>query len=222
MCDQTGCNGMDLCPSCIKNLPWVKYACARCALPLANSSSPICGACSNKKIYFENTHAPFLFSKFIQEAIYEYKFNHKLHYGKLLAQLLLRHIENKKLVAPDILLPVPLYCNRIRKRGFNQSLEIARIVSKKIKCEINTNAVQRVRETHVQMQLPAKKRAANVKNAFVLNSRPEIFKDKHIAIIDDVMTTGNTANEVAKCLQKASAKKIDVWCIARVSARKCE
>ena len=216
-CDAAGQGDMDLCTYCYANLPWIKYACKRCALPLAVENSSVCGACSNRKIYFNHAFVPFLYDQVIRESIHQFKFNHKLNHGELLATLLFRQIQKQQIAIPDILIPVPLHRDRIRKRGFNQALEIARTLSKHISCTISTKDIRRTKATHAQMNLPAAKRQANVKNAFQLNPTHSNIKDKHIAIIDDVMTTGSTVNEVAKCLQKIGAKRIDVWCMARVA-----
>jgi len=216
-CNDAGHNGMDLCKRCLQRLPWVEYACGRCALPLPSSKAKVCGACSNRELYFDYSLTPFQFDGFIRDAIYQFKFNHKLNQGKLLAELLLRHIDEKQLEIPELIIPVPLHKKRLRQRGYNQALEIARIVSKKIGSEIAYKAIYRNRDTSVQMNLPAKQRHKNVKDAFSVKDNSTVFKNKHACIIDDVMTTGNTVNEVAKCVRKAGAKRVDVWCIARVA-----
>jgi ComF family protein len=224
-CNDAGHNGIDLCERCFLNLPWVKYSCKRCALPLPNDDANICGACTNRDLYFDYASAPFQFDGFIRDAIYQFKFNNKLNHGKLLAQLLLQHIEGMQLEPPELIIPVPLHKKRMRQRGYNQALEIARIVNKELaeeyakeyKCELDYDVVYRNRDTSVQMDLPAKQRHKNVKGAFSVKENLNILKNKHVCILDDVMTTGNTVNEVAKCLRKAGAKRIGVWCIARVA-----
>ena len=216
-CDDAGQSDMDLCVCCYQHLPWIEHACERCALPLPGSNAPVCGACSRRELYFNHASSPFQFEGFIRDAIYEFKFNNKLNQGKLLAQLFLRHIEKNHIEIPEVVVPVPLYKKRIQKRGYNQALEIARIVSKELGCELAYNEIYRNRDTSVQMDLPAKKRHNNVKDAFSVKEKSTILKNKHVCIIDDVMTTGNTVNEVAKCVRKAGTKRIDVWCVARVA-----
>ena len=134
----------------------------------------------------------------------------------MLASLFCQSIEKTNLDLPDILLPVPLHKKRIKTRGFNQSLELTRMIGEKLNIEAHRNSVKRIRDTHAQMKLPAKKRENNVKNAFALNTKKQNLKNKHVAIVDDVMTTGNTVNEVAKCIHLAGASRISVWCMARV------
>ncbi|MFK7815045.1 MAG: double zinc ribbon domain-containing protein [Gammaproteobacteria bacterium] len=216
-CNDTGHNGMDICERCFQNLPWVEYACQRCALPLPNSNSSTCGACMNRDLYFDAASAPFQFDGFIRDAIYQFKFNQKLNQGKLLAQLLLQHIEGMQLETPELIIPVPLHKKRMRQRGYNQALEVARIVGKEYGIKLNYDSVYRNRDTSLQMELPAKQRYKNVKGAFSTKESTTVLKNKHVCIIDDVMTTGNTVNEVAKCLRKAGAGRVDVWCVARVA-----
>ena len=216
-CNNAGHNGMDLCQRCFQRLPWVEYACSCCALPLSNENANTCGACTNRDLYFDHALSPFQFDGFIRDAIYQFKFNQKLNQGKLLADLLLRHVEEKQLAMPELIIPVPLHKKRMRQRGYNQALEIARIVSKHLNSELEYNSVYRNRDTSVQMDLPAKQRHKNVKDAFSVRENSTTLKNKQVCIIDDVMTTGNTVNEVAKCLKKAGADKISVWCIARVA-----
>lgn len=214
-CNDRGENGLDLCHRCRERLPWTAYSCKRCARPLADDDAETCGSCDNQDIYFDRTFAPFLFDQFIREAIYEFKFNGKLNYGMLLARLLARYVRQRQLEAPDMLVPVPLYHKRLRKRGFNQALKVARVLGKSIHCPVSFKDVRRIRETQEQMELPAAQRYANVRNAFALRTSRSPFNGKRVAVIDDVMTTGNTVNEMAKCLRRAGAKEIHVWVIAR-------
>lgn len=216
-CNDKGQDGLDLCRRCYQNLPWMTHACARCAMPLPTNSPSYCGFCINRNLYFDQTFASFIFDQFVREAVYQFKFNHRLNYGKLLAQLLARYIQNQNLAKPDVLIPVPLHRKRLRERGFNQALEIVRILDKQINSTISVKDIRRVRETHAQMKLPAKHRHANVKDAFKLRTSNSSFKGQHVIVVDDVMTTGNTVNEVAKCIKNAGAERIDVWCIARVA-----
>ena len=161
-CEGIGENGIDLCGRCYENLPWNQAACKRCALPLPSGDAESCGACSKRELYFDHATAAFQFEGFIQDAVYQFKFNQKLNQGKLLAQLLLSHVKANVIETPDIIIPVPLHKNRIRQRGYNQALEIARIISVNLGCELSYNEIFRNRDTSVQMELPAKQRAKNV------------------------------------------------------------
>jgi len=113
---------------------------------------------------------------------------------------------------PDLILPVPLHKARYRERGFNQAIEIARTVAKEMQIPLDLTSCRRHRDTPHQTQLPAKKRHKNLKNAFSI-IKP--IHARHIAILDDVMTTGSTAHELACVLKKAGANRVDVWVCAR-------
>ena len=84
-CNDEGHGEMDLCMRCYENLPWIQYSCKRCALPLENEDSVVCGSCSNNKIYFDHAFVPLLYEKFVRDSFHQFKFNSKLNHGKLLA-----------------------------------------------------------------------------------------------------------------------------------------
>lgn len=119
---------------------------------------------------------------------------------------------------PQIIIPIPLHPRRLRQRGFNQALEIAKPIAKKFHVPLDTAHCQRVRYTEAQTQIPAEHRGSNVKNAFVVDKKffcGENSNISHVAIMDDVVTTGHTVNELSRALRKAGVKTIDVWCCAR-------
>lgn len=184
-------------------------------MPLPNADTTFCGACANRSLYFDRALVPFLFAQFVRDAVHQFKYNDKLNYGKLLSQLLLQHIQRQDIAIPELLVPVPLHPKRLRKRGFNQALEIARVLSKGVHSPISYKEVRRIRKTSAQTGLSANKRYRNVRNAFAVQASETLFKGCSVAIIDDVMTTGSTVNEVARCLRWAGAEKIQVWCVAR-------
>ena len=123
-------------------------------------------------------------------------------------------IERRQLALPDVLVPVPLHARRLRQRGYNQALELARPVAKHLDIELDVNSCLRHKATAEQMGLPAKKRASNLKGAFAV---VKSFEDKHVAIIDDVMTTGSTVHELTQQLINSGARQVDVWVCARVA-----
>ena len=114
---------------------------------------------------------------------------------------------------PQALLPVPLHPNRWRERGYNQALELARPIAQRLGIRLLPNALQRLRDTPQQAQLALPQRQRNIRAAFAV---PQALALQHIAIIDDVMTTGSTANEIARVLRAAGVKRVQVWVCARV------
>ncbi len=113
---------------------------------------------------------------------------------------------------PDSFVPVPLHHTRLRRRGFNQSLEIARVLSRRLGTPFDARCLKRIRASVPQTALPAKQRLQNPKGTFALRRAP---RGRSIAIVDDVMTTGATANEAARVLRKAGVEHVEVWVAAR-------
>jgi len=175
----------------------------------------LCGHCLKVKPYFDETIVPFHYQSPISNLITELKFKRKLYNSVVLGVLLAKHLKKQKnLEQPDLIMPVPLHKKRLRERGFNQALEIARLVSKHLQIPLDYQSCVRVRHTTAQASIHAKERKHNIKNAF------EVIKPlraKHIAIIDDVMTTGSTTNEIARVLKKAGVNKVSIWCCARTN-----
>ncbi len=119
---------------------------------------------------------------------------------------------------PEILIPMPMHTQRLQQRGYNQALELARFFAAHFQLELDYKTLQRNRPTLLQAGLSAKERQKNVKNAFNINAHTHISRlsgIKHIALIDDVMTTGSTLNEAAKILKQSGIKRVDAWIIAR-------
>ena len=208
-----------LCQACESDLPWLGDACQQCALPLAtNKSNHLrCPDCLSKPPPFEHVYALFHYQHPISHFITQLKFHKQLLYAKIFGLLLaerLMNIYKNQTSQPQLLIPMPLHKKRLRARGFNQSLEISRAIKKKLGLAIDTQVCQRIKATQAQSLLvDQQQRAANVKNAF--QATP--LKEKHILIIDDVMTTGHTLKELSRELRKNGAVRIDVACCARTS-----
>ena len=113
---------------------------------------------------------------------------------------------------PKLLISIPLHIHRYRQRRFNQATEIARPISRQLGIPLNLNACVRVRNTTPQFDLPAKQRKKNLRKAFEMKNA---ISADHVAIIDDVVTTGTTVNEVAKLMRQSGVRKIDIWSFAR-------
>lgn len=197
-----------LCEACHADLPWQQYCCQRCALPLEHPAT-VCGGCLRKSPPFDTAIAPLRYGWPLDRLLTRFKFSHRLSHGRLLAQLLADHIPRDDL--PTAIVPVPLHPARLRQRGFNQAHELAATLGRHFKVPVLPNACVRQRETDNQSELSAIQRHHNLKNAFAVRVKPPT----HLAIADDVMTTGSTVAELAKTLKRAGAEKISVWCVAR-------
>jgi ComF family protein len=141
-----------------------------------------------------------------------FKFHQDLAAGRLLADLFCR--KTFGIDRPDALVPVPLHSARLRKRGFDQALELAKMIAKHKALPLRSDLLLRTRNTAAQSYLDANQRRHNLKNAFVASKRA---MPRHVALIDDVMTTGATVHECAKVLLKAGVRRVDIWVIARVA-----
>ncbi len=143
------------------------------------------------------------------------KFQRQLSHARVLAHLIVHKINSSwyhHQCLPDVLLPVPLHQDRLRERGFNQALELAKPIAKACKMRLDVHGVARIKATPAQSGLSAKERRMNLLDAFqVLGD----YQGKTVAIIDDVMTTGQTLSMLAGVLKKAGAIDVHVWCIAR-------
>lgn len=122
---------------------------------------------------------------------------------------ILKHAIQQK---PQLLIPVPLHRRRLRSRGFNQAIELAKPVSRRLNIPIDRTACQKLRHTQAQSELPAKVRIQNLKNAFQLT---RAISASHVAIIDDIYTTGATTQTLAHTLKKHGVTTIEAWCLAR-------
>ncbi|MGR9012465.1 MAG: ComF family protein [Gammaproteobacteria bacterium] len=171
----------------------------------------VCGRCLSRQPAFDRTYAPFIHQGAIRHLIGSLKFGANYKNARLLGMLLADHLKQAA-DRPDLILPVPLHKARYRQRGFNQAIEIARTVSRELQIPLDLNSCKRNRDTPHQTRLPAKKRRKNLKNAF---SIVKPIRARHIAILDDVMTTGSTAHELAHALKKAGASRVDVWVCGR-------
>ena len=163
-------------------------------------------------MYFDAAQALFLYRPPVDRLIQNLKYHRQLSLARVLGNLLAKHLDANMTIRPDILVPVPLHPARLRERGYNQSLELARIVARRFDLPLTTHAVKRVRATPPQTTLTSSERRRNVRNAFHTASN---FSGKRVAIIDDVMTSGHTANALAKCLRRAGAINVVVWVVAR-------
>ena len=213
---------ISLCNACKNDFPVLDNACQQCGLPLesASDSSVICGQCIQSPPAVDYTLCLYHYQIPLDYLITELKYNQKLPHASILGQLFLaRLLDVAPEDVPDAILPVPLHKSRLVKRGFNQSLEIARPIAKKLKIPIALDIVRRKRQTRAQADLTAIERKKNVRDCFEIIKQETLSAYQHIVIIDDVVTTGSTTNELARLLKKAGVKKVGVWSVARAVIR---
>jgi ComF family protein len=200
-----------ICAGCEAELPRLPLTCcALCSVPLL--SGAVCGACLQKPPSFDRVSAAFAYDFPIDALIHAFKYGRRLALAPVLGEALAGG------AAPDVdvLVPMPLAPRRLSERGFNQALEIARFVSRRHGIPIVATGCRKIIETPPQAALPWKERAKNVRRAFVCDAT---FNGLRIAVVDDVLTTGATLNELARVLRKAGAVSVAGWVVARTLPR---
>lgn len=214
LCGAPGFDDRDICASCNQELPWIESSCVQCAIPLADDSGDRlrCGNCLKKSPSFDHSLSLFSYERNAVSLIQQLKFNQKLACSRLLGTMLADLVEQAGPCLPDCVLPVPLNKKRLRQRGFNQSVELARTAVKQFDLKLDVSSVERIRDTPSQSGLDKQQRRKNIRGAFRL-VRP--VNAGHVAIVDDVVTTTSTVNELARVLKKAGVRRVDVWSIAR-------
>jgi ComF family protein len=204
----------DFCNPCLNSLPHLTYdGCMVCALPVKGSR--ICGACLANPPAFDRSVAALEYTFPIDALLQRFKYGANLAMARVLADLLVARIKSpggNTVALPDFIVPMPLHSGRLRERGFNQALELARRVSKKTGVALLPDACQRIRDTPSQTGLPWKEREQNIRGAFTCEAE---LDGRHVAMLDDVMTTGATLNELAKVLRKSGATQVSGWVVAR-------
>jgi len=197
-----------LCAACRNDLPHHNGpSCPVCAHP--SPQQAICGACLKNPPAFDATHAAFIYDFPLDALLKHLKYGGNLVLVDFFAQALLEHLSAHP---PDWLIPMPLHPQRLKHRGFNQSLEIARSLSRLSGIPLLAESVSRTRHSEPQAGLPLAKRAANVRGIFAVSGD---FKGKSILLVDDIMTSGASLNELAKTLKKAGAIRVECLVAAR-------
>lgn len=197
-----------LCGDCTNDLPYHRTpACPICALPTAGGET--CGACLKHPPAFSRTLAAFDYAFPVDALLHAFKYSGQLPVAEALAQPLADLARTRPL--PDALVPMPLHPARLKERGFNQAMELARALSRRLNVPVLPDAVVRQKDTAPQAGLPWKERRRNIRGAF--DCRQD-FTGKRLAVVDDVMTTGATLGELAKTLTKNGAE-VELWVVAR-------
>ena len=216
LCNEPAEAEMPICVACEAEMPWLGEHCQTCALPLPEAGLT-CDGCLLEPPAYEQVAVPWRYDFPVDSLITRFKHNAKWPFGHLLADVLsqyLQHRFDEDLPRPDALLPVPLAAKRLRQRGFNQAAMLARWLSRQLDLPCEENVVHRIQDTSAQQDLDAKARKRNLRNAFALTSDANV-KGRHLALVDDVLTTGATAQALARLLMNAGAARVDVYCLAR-------
>jgi ComF family protein len=211
ICRERGGNGVDLCETCLHCLPTNRVACGRCGLPLAMVSG-LCGACLRHPPPQAATRATFVYRAPLDRLLPRAKFHGDLASLHLLGTLMARELADAD--RPLALVPLPLHRERLRRRGYDQALELARPLARRLALPLCDDLLRRVRATSAQSRRDAAARRRNVRDAFAVRASATV--PAHVALVDDVMTTGATARAAAVALLRGGASRVDVWVCARV------
>lgn len=245
LCGTDTSRSMDLCLDCEKDLPVNNRSCIRCSIPLNHmplSSAPLsknhlpphhsvsdhladdhqideylCGACIAHPPSFDRCVATLRYEFPVSSLISRYKYQGHFCSGAVLADVLLAELCKDQNQKPDLIVPVPLHWQRQFFRGFNQSQWLSQYLGRRLNICVDAYLLKRCRNTPPQQGLKRTQRQKNLKGAFLVN-RP--VKGQHIALVDDVVTTGSTVSELSQLLKKAGAAKVEIWCLARTPLEK--
>lgn len=214
LCGAPGHAGLDLCPGCLADLPHNRHACGRCAIPLPAEGDGLCGACARRPPPFTLARTAFVYEDPLPMLVGGAKFRGRLNLARLLGQCLARALAPACAEddLPGLIVPVPLHPARLRERGYNQAVEVARPVGRALGIAVEPRCCVRALATPPQAGLDRAQRRRNLRGAFEV-VRPPVAR--HVAILDDVVTTGSTAAELARTLLRAGVERVDLWAVAR-------
>jgi ComF family protein len=201
LCGQRSKRGQDLCEYCYEGLPW---AADRDHAP------------GERAWFFDRLCALWEYQFPVIRLVHGLKFQENLAYARIMGELLAEAVSQqwyRVSARPQAIIPMPLHPQRLQKRGYNQAVELARAIHKKTDLPVLSEVCVRVRKTQAQAKLAREARFDNVKGAFAL--RNNISLPEHIAIVDDVMTTGFTVDALSRLLKQVGVQRIDVWCACR-------
>jgi len=207
-------SSIGICAECLRDLPWHHQTqCPQCAML---SDGLICGSCLNSPPHFDAVHALFRYEYPLDKLLQHYKYRESLHLANTLSALWREKLGRGKydpsLSALNLMIPMPMHPTRLKQRGFNQALEIARRLSLASNIALDYQSCRRIKLTPPQATLPLKERVRNMRGVF---SCEKNLQGKRIILVDDVITSGASLNELAKTLKQAGAAHVECWVIAR-------
>lgn len=209
LCDEPA-PARGICDTCWQDFPWLAAPCCTiCAHPLATPG--ICGRCLAEPPHFDQVIAATRYGFPVDGLIQACKYGGRLATVRALAATLNQHQPARA----DLIVPMPLSAQRLRERGFNQALELARVVAGSMQAPVDATLCIKMRETPPQTRLPWKERRKNIRGAFVVLGD---ITGQHVIVVDDVLTTGATLNELARNLKLAGAASVTGWVVARTVA----
>lgn len=207
-----GAAGMDLCTPCCRDLPWLRDVCDLCAMPVQGGGH--CAVCAAQPPCIRSCRVAMAYEYPVDRLIAGLKFRKQAYLSRLLGELLALDLLCRPpvLPPPTLLLPVPLHRERQKQRGYNQAALIAATVGTALHLHCEPEGLQRIRATSAQTGLNRQGRLRNLHRAFAVGLD---VAGAHVALVDDVITTGATTLACAEALLAAGASTVDVWAVAR-------
>jgi ComF family protein len=172
----------------------------------------LCGHCQRYPPVFDSVIAPLRYQDPVDQMLCALKYHQHLSFARTAAGLIADRVRQSDRRRPDLLVGVPMTQRAVRKRGLNQAVFLARLIGRQLSIPVKSSLITKLRETDHQSTLNASQRQRNLKGAFHCKGS---LKGKHIALVDDILTTGATANEISRVLKKAGAARVDIWACAR-------
>lgn len=209
--------GRFACKDCIGSVRYINEPrCKKCGKSLENDVREYCYDCENKKHEFIQGRGVFEYGEEMKQSIYKFKYGNKREYADFYIDEMIRNHERWIYSCnPQVLLPVPLYASKKRKRGFNQAEILARKLGRCLDIPVDAKTVVRCKKTIPQKELNEKERKNNMKKAFKISQNA--VKLKKVMLVDDIYTTGSTIDEVAKTLKMSGVEEVYyiVVCVGR-------
>lgn len=216
LCHQYHRGKYAICMSCESELPLLGPTCPTCARPCADlvdtpNNIASCGKCLTSMPYLDHVIAAYRFEEPLRSLMHTFKYREGFYLSGFIAHLMSNTNKLALLKNTECLIPIPMHRSRLKQRGFNQAAVLARALSQSSNIPYKINACKKIRNTIPQAELKAKERAHNLKDAFQANR----IKYSNVTLVDDLLTTGHTANELAKTLKEQGVSTVNLWCCAR-------
>lgn len=206
--------GSSFCASCGEHLRLIANPCHYCGQPNP-VAGPVCPACLLNPPRWQKMIAPLEYRGLTRNYLHRLKYDDALYLGGILCQRCLAPL-SQAAPPPEVLLPVPLHRSRLLERGYNQALEIALTWSAELDIPVDRKLLSRIRATESQAYLSAAQRETNLRGAFACADQAQY---RHVAIVDDIVTTGATVAEITRLLHRSGVDCVEIWALARAYNR---
>ncbi len=213
VCDEVLMAGKYICEDCRKKLCFIKEpVCKKCGKTLEREQQEYCSDCVRKKHFFVQGKAVFAYQKEMKKSMYRFKYSNKREYADFYAaeaaKLYSGWVKHREI---EVIVPIPMYFWKKRRRGYNQAEVFARRLGKQLHIPVTGKIVKRIRNTRPQKELNDVERKENLKKAFKI--APDIVKYRKILLVDDIYTIGSTMDAVAEVLLEAGVKEVYFICV---------